>query len=241
MHVHSHELTLGLAFGLGALHALEPGHGKTAMLVYLTGQKRSFWHPVVMGVSSALAHSVSLVAIAAAVHLTHHLMSGDHDHENVAVTESLRWISAFLVLAVGAWMMWSAARAKPAHCCSCGGHEHQHCDDESHGLQSTRPKTSYSMSALLGVAFGLLPCPSALAAYFTGMSGGSPMAAYAVIGLFAAGIASSLALVGIVLQSFGTRWLSRPGRLKDLPWPHIRAGLILLIGVFYLGRLVWTA
>ncbi|MCP4772921.1 MAG: cobalt transporter, partial [Planctomycetaceae bacterium] len=27
--MHSHELTLGLAFGLGAIHALEPGHGKT--------------------------------------------------------------------------------------------------------------------------------------------------------------------------------------------------------------------
>jgi len=31
------------------------------------------------------------------------------------------------------------------------------------------------MSALLGVAFGLLPCPSALAAYFASMSSGSPV------------------------------------------------------------------
>jgi len=30
---HMHELTFGLAIFLGALHALEPGHGQTVMLV----------------------------------------------------------------------------------------------------------------------------------------------------------------------------------------------------------------
>ena len=28
MHEHTHEMTLGLAFFLGAIHALEPGHGE---------------------------------------------------------------------------------------------------------------------------------------------------------------------------------------------------------------------
>ncbi|MFG0255790.1 MAG: sulfite exporter TauE/SafE family protein [Rhodopirellula sp. JB053] len=97
------------------------------------------------------------------------------------------------------------------------------------------------MSALLGVAFGLLPCPSALAAYFTSMSTGSPVAAYAVIGLFAAGIASSLTLVGILLQRFGGSLIREDSRIGKLPWPYLRAGLILSIGVFYCGRLALTA
>lgn len=238
MYAHTHELTLGLAFGLGALHALEPGHGKTAMLVYLTGEKRSLWHPIVMGVSSAAAHSASLIAIAAAVHLTHHLMTADHEHTNVAVTESMRWVSAVLVLVVGCWMMWFATRSKPM-ACGCGGHEH-HCDSDGSQSNQQSSKTSYSMSAMLGVAFGLLPCPSALAAYFSGMSEGSPIAAYMVIGLFAAGIACSLTVVGILLQSFGTKWVGAPNRLKTMPWAHIRAGLILAIGTAYLGRLLLT-
>ena len=100
--MHTHDLTLGLAFGLGALHALEPGHGKTAMLVYFAENRRSLLHPLVVGVSSAVSHSVSLVAIAAVVHLAHHLMTGDHHHENHDVTQLLRWISAGLVLVVGA-------------------------------------------------------------------------------------------------------------------------------------------
>ncbi len=43
----------------------------------------------------------------------------------------------------------------------------------------------------------------ALAASLTGTSTGSPVAAYAVIGLFAAGIATSLTSVGMLLQRFG--------------------------------------
>jgi nickel/cobalt transporter (NicO) family protein len=233
MHQHTHELTLGLAFFLGALHALEPGHGKTAMLVYLSGQRRSFWHPVVMGLSSAVAHSVSLFVIAFAVHLTHHFVAGDHHHENEAVTSGLQWVSAALVLCVGAWMLWAASSAKPSKTCGCKHHRDEDCESK---LGSA--KSSYSMSALLGIAFGLLPCPSALAAYFTSMSTGSPVAAYAVIGLFAAGIASSLTMVGILLQRFGGMLVRKDSRFGKLPWSYLRAGLILGVGFFYTARIV---
>lgn len=233
--MHSHELTLGLAFGLGALHALEPGHGKTAMLLYLAGEKKSLLHPLVMGLSSALSHSLSLIGIAALVHLTHHLVTGDHHHADEGVTNAMRWASAGLVLIVGLWMTWTAWRAKPSQC---------GCTDCDHPNKPTDPdfddstKTSYSMSALLGAAFGLMPCPSAMAAYFSGLSSGNPVTSYLVIGLFAAGIASSLTVVGIIVQVFGRRLMNSETN-KDawyvhLPWPHIRAGAITLIGLGYL-------
>ena len=89
------------------------------------------------------------------------------------------------------------------------------------------------MSALLGIAFGLLPCPSALAAYFTGIATGMPIAAYAVIALFAAGIASSLTVVGLLVQKFGDRLFKHQGRIGQLPWAHIRAVIILTVGALY--------
>ena len=92
------------------------------------------------------------------------------------------------------------------------------------------------MSALLGIAFGLLPCPSAMAAYFSGMSEGSPLTAYTVIILFAAGIASSLTLVGIMIQKFGGSMSKKQWWLSRLPWPFIRAGVITSVGLFYLAR-----
>lgn len=231
MHNPVHELTLSLAFFLGALHALEPGHGKTTMLVYLSGERRSFWHPLVMGLSSAIAHSISLIAIAMAVHFTQHLVSHDHHHENETVTGALQWISSLLVLFVGMWMLLAAWRSKPIQC-NCKKHRHEGC-----GNKSPSPKSSFSMSALLGIAFGLLPCPSALAAYFTSMSTGSPVTAYTVIGLFAAGIACSLTCFGILIQYFGSNLIREESKIKKLPWPYIRAYIVLGVGIFYAVRL----
>ena len=230
--MHAHELTLGLAFGLGALHALEPGHGKTAMLLYLAGERRSLLHPLVMGLSSALSHSLSLIGIAAIVHLTHHVMTGDHHHADEGVTEFMRWASAVLILIVGLWMTWSAWRSKPSKC-GCSHHKHE-CDSQAPTTKSA--KTSYSMSAMLGAAFGLMPCPSAMAAYFSGLSSGSPLTAYVVIGLFAAGIATSLTIVGMIVQVFGNRLVKTSSWFTKLPWNYIRAGMITLIGLVYLGH-----
>lgn len=288
LHSHSHELSLGLSFFLGALHALEPGHGKTAMFVYLLDGKRSFWHPIVMGISTAFSHSVSLFAIALGVHIAHHLIAGDHHHEE-QVSNVLQWISALLVVAVGGFLLVQAIRGRKVACC---GHHHEGaCSDDSHGyahrsshehaasamkphlvqlgglsspiLTESTPgstaavlpiapsefresapeaykpsRASYRTTAILGLAVGLLPCPTAMAAYFTGLSSGSPGATYLIIGLFAAGIASSLSLVGILLQYFGETLGRRSKRLINLPWNYIRSALILGIGLLYLVRLV---
>ena len=284
VHSHSHELSLGLSFFLGALHALEPGHGKTAMFVYLLDGKRSFWHPVVMGLSTAFSHSVSLFAIAFGVHIAHHLIAGDHHHEE-QVSSVLQWISALLVVAVGGFLLVQAIRGRKVRCCghhhdgACSEHSHGHSHDhaasvgepqlvqlggfsspilaasasnstatvlpiastESAPAQSIPSRPSYRTTAILGLAVGLLPCPTAMAAYFTGLSSGSPGATYLIIGLFAAGIASSLSLVGILLQYFGEKFGRRSERLVNLPWNYIRSGLILGIGLVYLVRLITEA
>ena len=237
--MHTHELTLGLAFGLGALHALEPGHGKTAMLAYFASERGSLVHPLIVGISTAISHSVSLIAIASMVHLAHHLITGDHHHENVGVTQAMQWISAILIIVVGLWMLWSARSTVSAPGCGCHCHASASAtkDDES----GTAKRAGYSKSALLGVAFGLLPCPSAMAAYFSSMSEGSPIMAYSVIGLFAAGIASSLTVTGILLQVFGQRLFRSKRRLSRLPWSFIRAGLITCVGLIYLARVAMAA
>ncbi len=78
MHNHRHilEFSIGVSFVLGVLHASEPGHGKSAMFVYMLQQSKSFWHPIVVGVTTGLSHAASLMVIALAVHLGVHLLSG---------------------------------------------------------------------------------------------------------------------------------------------------------------------
>jgi ABC-type nickel/cobalt efflux system permease component RcnA len=299
MHSHTHELSLGLSFFLGALHALEPGHGKTAMFVYLLDGRRSFWHPIVMGLSTAVSHSISLFAIALGVHLAHHVISGDHDHEG-QVSEALQWISAMLVVAVGGFLMVQALRGRTSDCCGhdhADHHRHHSTDGDHHPCRNNPPtnnslpsplvqlggisptstlqqhkaaevtdtlatttsqtadrsafdgsspdqlkhgqSTGFRTTAILGLAVGLLPCPTAMAACFAGLSSGSPATTYLIIGLFAAGIACSLSLTGIILQYFGERFGRRSAALAKLPWNLIRSVLILGIGMVYMARLIF--
>ena len=283
----SSTFSLELAFLLGALHALEPGHGKTAMYVYMLQSRRSLWHPVLLGASSAFSHSLSLAGIALAVHVASHAVTGDHYHEN-AVTNMLQWVSAGLVLAVGVYLLVQAARGRQPQCCShdsdhlasghhgpdtvtadhnescshglakdhdCSIHDHssRNCDRsgiferrsvDSAALGTDAPEPArgdFRITALLGLGVGLLPCPSALAAYFAGLSSGTATSAWLTIALFACGIAVSISVVGLLLQYFGTRLGSRMDKLANpRVWTWARALVILTVGAVYLGRLLMT-
>jgi len=269
--------SLEFAFLLGALHALEPGHGKTAMYVYMMQGRRSLWHPLLLGASSALSHSFSLAGIAFAVHLASHAVTGDHHHEN-GVANTLQWVSAGLVLSVGLYLLVQAARGRQSKCCSqhssaghsdhdhdsahtscCHGHSHDHdCSSHDHdhaeasspqlvqldasAVETQEPAPARSdlrITALLGLGVGLLPCPSALAAYFAGLSSGDMSSAWLTIGLFAAGIAASISAVGLLLQYFGTKLGGRMDKLASpRVWAWGRALVILSVGAIYLGRLL---
>jgi ABC-type nickel/cobalt efflux system permease component RcnA len=99
--------------------------------------------------------------------------------------------------------------------------------------------SGYKTTALLGLAIGLLPCPSALAAYLAGLSTGNAADAYLMIAVFAAGIAFSLTVVGLVLQH-ASHLLHSSGRERTRAsvWTLARALVILGIGLVYCGRVV---
>lgn len=231
MHSHSLDLSLGLGFALGFLHALEPGHGKTALFLHAAGGAKHRFLPVVMGFSTGLSHTISLLGVAFAVHLTTHLLTGDHLHEDTL----LRWMqmaSAGIIMAIGLWMIASTFRRKLP---SCGcGHHHDACPEDS---KEGPRRGDLRVTALLGAAVGLLPCPSALAAYFAGLSQGNLSAAYWVVGAFGLGIALSLTLAGVVLQKVGTRLHGQASRFASpRTWAFARGAMFVGIGLFYCLR-----
>src|SRR5262249_31778839 len=64
------ELTLGMtllavmiAFGLGAAHALSPGHGKTLVAAYLVGSRGTARHAVFLGGMVTFTHTISVFAL----------------------------------------------------------------------------------------------------------------------------------------------------------------------------------
>ena len=55
-----------IAAGLGALHALEPGHGKTVVAAYLVGSRGTAKHAVLLGVVVTAAHTAGVYLLGAA-------------------------------------------------------------------------------------------------------------------------------------------------------------------------------
>src|SRR2546427_196048 len=53
-------VTLGIAFLLGAAHALTPGHGKTIVAAYLVGSRGTIWDAVYLGSVVTLTHTSEL-------------------------------------------------------------------------------------------------------------------------------------------------------------------------------------
>jgi nickel/cobalt exporter len=56
-------LSLLVAMGLGALHALGPGHGKTVVAAYLVGSRGTAKHAVFLGITVTLTHTSSVFAL----------------------------------------------------------------------------------------------------------------------------------------------------------------------------------
>src|SRR6202007_1123286 len=54
-----------IALGLGALHALEPGHGKTIVAAYLVGSRGTAWHAVLLGLIVTASHTAGVFALGA--------------------------------------------------------------------------------------------------------------------------------------------------------------------------------
>ena len=121
-------LLAGSSFGLGALHALEPGHGKTVVGAYLIGSKGRVSDAVLLGLVVTLTHSGSVIllgvlsTVAAAIFVPE------------TVQKVLEVVSGLLVVGVGGWMLAvrvRQARGDPAGHSHAQPHPREHAHDHA--------------------------------------------------------------------------------------------------------------
>ncbi len=112
---------LAASFALGAIHALEPGHGKTIMGAYLVASRGGVRHALLLGLIVTITHTAVVFLLAAgALYFTGRFHEAD-------VAYWLGIISASLVIVVGGWMcLQSFGLLK-------GGHGHAHPHEHGHG------------------------------------------------------------------------------------------------------------
>jgi len=113
---------IGIAFVLGAAHALTPGHGKTIVAAYLVGSRGTLKHAAFLGAMVTFTHTVSVFLLGlATLFLFQYIVPQK-------VTQVLGAISGLSIVAIGGWMLYKRLRrAQHTH-----GHSHSHDDDHGH-------------------------------------------------------------------------------------------------------------
>jgi nickel/cobalt exporter len=220
--VTSYLIMLASAFGLGAVHALEPGHGKTVVAAYLVGSRGRAWDAIVLGGVVTLTHTLSVVVLAGvSAAAAAHFVPG----------EVQRWLgvgSGILVTAVGAWMIYVRAKYGPpvhGHDHGAGGHEHGHAREHGHGGRGERGDAARSAEGdpnrgnlrlgplvALGVSGGVVPCPAALLLIPAAVGMGETVKGVVLVISFSLGLAMVLIATGLAVlraASFVGRWLDQ--------------------------------
>jgi nickel/cobalt exporter len=220
-------LALLTAVGLGAAHALAPGHGKTLMAAYLVGRRGRIRHAAGLGLAVALSHTLGVGILGIVTVLTTSRFEPDRIYPWLSIA------SAALVTAIGGAMLVRALRAQ-THDHDHGSHGRGH----SHEGTTDRPLGWRSLAAL-GLAGGLVPSASAVVLLLGAVSQGDPWFGLGLVAAFGSGMAIALVAAGIAAiwaVRLGWRFISHDRRRQRLERlvPALAGGSVTLVGIVLL-------
>src|ERR1700685_2675581 len=117
---------IGIAFVLGAAHALTPGHGKTIVAAYLVGSRGTLKHAAFLGAMVTFTHTVSVFLLGlATLFLFQYIVPQK-------VTQVLGAISGLSIVAIGGWVLYKRLHHAHAHSHDHAHHHHHHHDHHHH-------------------------------------------------------------------------------------------------------------
>ncbi len=169
----SWSILLAIAMGLGAAHAIQPGHGKTLVTAVALGPGARLYQPALLGLATTVAHMGSVLLIAAILWYTGATPVG-------TVHTGLTRIAGFAIAAAG---LWRVGR----HVAGFGEHDVA-------GLREGDISTRGLFG--LGLAGGLVPCWDAVGLIVLSAALGRLAAGVGLVLAFSAGMAAILVAVG---------------------------------------------
>lgn len=216
-------LALLVAFAVGALHALAPGHGKAVAAGYLVAERARMRHAVVLGSTVALMHTGSVLGLGLA------LYSATRAPDAARLSATIGLVTGLVFFALGVWLLVRRWKAR-------GAHAHAHAHAEPH--ESAVPLSLQGL-VVLGAAGGLLPSPSALLVLLTALAVDRLMYGLTLIAAFSLGLATTVTLVGVAVLRGRDVLHDRAGaRLHRLVHaaPVAGAGAVVLVGAAVTAR-----
>jgi ABC-type nickel/cobalt efflux system permease component RcnA len=191
------------AFGLGAVHALSPGHGKTIVAAYLVGSRSTAKHAALLGLMVTFTHTVSVFFLGfVTLFLSRYVLPEK-------IYPVLGTISGLSIMWVGGMLFYRRLRAARGH-----RHHHYHhhgnlVHDHGDGhVHSHIPEGDVSMASLmaLGASGGLVPCPSALVLLLSSVALGRIALGLTLLVAFSTGLAVVLMAIGMAAL-YARHWL----------------------------------
>ncbi len=206
-----------IAAGLGAIHSIQPGHGKTLVTAIALQREARWYQPALLGLVTTLTHTGSVLAIAA-------LLWWTGASQVAALHQGLMQVAGFAIAAGGFWRIGRYL----------GGWQDHEGEGEGEG-EGKKPPVAVSSASLvsLGVAGGLVPCWDAVGLVVLSAVLGRLAVGVLLVIAFGAGMAAVLVGVGLlaarlksaVLSSAARSWEAQLGLLGGL----ILAGLGLML------------
>ena len=221
-----------IALGLGALHALEPGHGKTIVAAYLVGSRGTARHALLLGLIVTASHTAGVFALGAITLYA----------SRYIVPEQLYpWLGVFSGLTIaglGGYMFlrrWSGLDLDHSHT-SGQLHSHWFSSSKQNAVvpQPAEPAKSVSLYQLfaLGITGGIIPCPAALVVLLSAFALHRIGLGFFLIIAFSLGLAAVLIAFGM-LMVYGRRFMAKvraDGPLTTRWLPVASAAFMTILG-----------
>lgn len=183
-----------LALGLGATHALAPGHGKTIMAAYLVGNRGTARHALFLGFTVTISHSLGVLGLGLVTLYFSRVISPERLYPWLGL------VSGVTIAGVGIWILAGRLRHHhhdPVHQHDRRGHHHHF--DSTGGPGGI----GWKNLAALGAANGLVPSASALIILLAAISWQHIGLGLLLVLAFSAGMAGVLSGTGIILVCCG--------------------------------------
>jgi ABC-type nickel/cobalt efflux system permease component RcnA len=233
-----------IAMGLGALHALEPGHGKTLVAAYLVGSRGTAWHAVVLGTIVTIAHTAGVYALGALTLYASRYILPEKLYPWLGVTSGLIIVGLGVLLFLRRWAGEDPSLKE----------DHKHWYDHissstrvSSGPEERVAQTPQPISArqllILGITGGMIPCPAALVVLLSAVALHRIALGFFLIIAFSVGLAAVLIGTGLLMVHAGrliSRW-NPNSQLFRRYLPLVSAVFITTVGLALLAQSLKSA
>lgn len=226
---------LAIAVGLGAFHALEPGHGKTLVAAYLVGSHGTIKHAVLLGLIVTAAHTAGVYLLGAITLYASRYIVPERLYPWLGALSGLMIAALGLVLLIRRYQGKDGLLGHNHHHEHEHGHHHHHHHHggHSHHHHDADEKVSLKQLLALGISGGIVPCPAALVVLLGAVALQRIGFGLLLIVAFSFGLAAVLIAIGM-LMVYARHFMARfrgDGLLTTRWLPLASSAFIFAIGV----------